>query len=174
MPAGKLDFRLSRQLAAYKKEDPPPHRVKPIPFALLAHAAEMCGRANTPYANAVADMLLLGFFFLLRPGEYAWTDNDNASPFRLQDVHLLIRDRRIHHSQATEQDYQRINFVALEFTNQKNGVRGELIGLGQSGHPTWCPVHTLIHRVRHLCAHNAPLHTPIYKYYAGHWCNIEM
>lgn len=29
--SGKLDIRLSRQLSAYKKEDPPPHRVKPIP-----------------------------------------------------------------------------------------------------------------------------------------------
>jgi hypothetical protein len=31
---------------------------------------------------------------------------------------------------ATEPQFRQVNFVALEFTNQKNGVRGELIGLG--------------------------------------------
>jgi hypothetical protein len=53
-------------------------------------------------AIAMADMLLLGFFFLLRPGEYAFTDNPEADPFRLCDIHLLIQDRRLHPYEATE------------------------------------------------------------------------
>jgi len=35
LPSGKLEFRLSRQLAAYNKIDPPPTRVKPILVQLL-------------------------------------------------------------------------------------------------------------------------------------------
>jgi hypothetical protein len=35
---GKLVFRLSCQLSAYKNQDPPPHYVKPIPFPIIAHA----------------------------------------------------------------------------------------------------------------------------------------
>ena len=31
-------------------------------------------------------------------------------------------------------------FVSLEFSTQKNGVRGEVIGLGRSGDPNFCPV----------------------------------
>jgi hypothetical protein len=88
--SGKLDLRLSRQLTAYKKQDPPPTRVKPIPFPILAQTAALCRRANTAQSNTIADMLFLGFFFLLRPGEYAYTTNENAAPFRLCDVHNPI------------------------------------------------------------------------------------
>jgi len=34
---GTVDFRLRRQLAAYQKQDPPPHRVKPVPVTVLKH-----------------------------------------------------------------------------------------------------------------------------------------
>jgi hypothetical protein len=89
-------------------------------------------------------MLLLGFFFLLRPGEYAYTDNPDAAPFRLCDIHLLIHNRRIHPLSSTITELRQVNYVALEFTTQKNGVRGELVGLGRTGHPIHCPVHALI------------------------------
>ncbi len=172
-PSGKLDLRLSRQLSAYKKQDPPPTRVKPIPFPILAQTTALCHRANTPHSNAIADMLLLGFFFLLRPGEYAYTDNENAAPFRLCDVHLLIHNHRLHPLHCTPADLALVNYVALEFTTQKNGVRGELIGLGRSGHPIHCPVHALRNRVLHLRAHHAPMTTPIYSYYDTRWQKID-
>jgi hypothetical protein len=52
--------------------------------------------------------------------------------------------------------------VALEFTNQKNRVRGELIGLGRSGHPVLCPVRTMVCHLEHLCLHRTPPFTPLY------------
>ncbi len=172
-PSGKLDFRLSRQLSSYSKDDPPPTRVKPIPFPIIVHSAQLCYTANTASANTTADMLLLGFFFLLRPGEYAYTDNDNAAPFRLCDIHLLINNCRLDSYSATSIQLSRVNFVALEFTTQKNGVRGELIGLGKSGHPTYCPVKALINRVLHLRTHRAPPTTPLYSYYTTSWHRID-
>jgi hypothetical protein len=171
--SGKLDLRLSRLLSAYKKQDPPPTRVKPIPLPIVAHAAHLCYTANTPSSNTIADMLLLGFFFLLRPGEYAFTNNPDAAPFRLCDTHLLINSRRLQPANASFDDLQRVNYVALEFTTQKNGVRGELIGLGRSGHPTWCPVKTLINRIQHLRQQNAPPTTPLYSYFDGSWRRID-
>ncbi len=129
-PSGKLDFRLSRQLSSYSKTDLPPARVKPVPLPIIANAAAMCYLANTASSNTIADMLLLGFFFLLCPGEYAYTDNENAAPFRLCDIHLLIHNQRLDTFAAASTNLQRVNYVALEFTNQKNGVRGELVGLG--------------------------------------------
>jgi hypothetical protein len=170
---GKLDLRLSRQLSAYKKQDPPPHRVKPIALPVIGYAADMCRLAHTPYANALADMLLLGFYFLLRPGEYARTSNPDASPFRICDVHLMINDRCLHPYHANDAELSRVNFVGLEFTNQKNGVRGEIVGLGKSGHHTWYPVLAILNRIRHLRAHAAPLTSPIYLYYSGTWRYID-
>jgi hypothetical protein len=119
---GKLDFRLKWQLTAYSKQDLPPHHVKPIPFPIIAEAANLCRLANTPYTNTIADMLILGFYFLLPPGEYAATENPDATPFRLCDVHLLIHHHRLNPITATEYELHSITFVALEFTNQKNGV----------------------------------------------------
>jgi hypothetical protein len=154
--SGKLDLRLSRQLSAYKKQDPPPTRVKPIPFPILAQTANLCY-----------------FFFLLRPGEYAYTPNPEAAPFRLTDVHLLIHNRRLHPLTASAQELEQVNYIALEFTTQKNGVRGELVGLGRSGHPKHCPVVALINRVKHLRQHHAPLTTPLYSYFHLRWHRID-
>jgi len=93
--SGKLDFCLSQQLTAYKKQDPPPIRVKPIPFSLITQTAEVHYSARTPYSLALADMLMLGFVFLLYPGEYTHTTNPNATPFCLCDTHILIDSRCI-------------------------------------------------------------------------------
>lgn len=172
--SGRLDFRLHRQLQAYTKADPPPTRVKPIPLQVLQAAITYCYRTQLPEAHAVAHMLILGFFFLLRPGEYAYTDNADASPFRLCDVHLIVMNRRINPLTCSDADLHATNFVGLEFTTQKNGVRGEIVGLGRSGHPTLCPVQAMIARVIHLRLHHAPQTTPIYATYTFRgWINIS-
>jgi len=118
-------------------------------------------------------MLILRFFLLLRPGEYAFTTNPEAAPFRLQVTHILINDRHLSHLMCTKQDLLAVNYIALEFTLQKNGVRGELVRLGRSGHPTWCPVKALINHIRHLCTFNAQQTTPLYSYYDTTWNKID-
>jgi len=175
IPASRhpANFRLSRLLSLYKKQDPPPTRVKPVPLPIVVHAAHLCYTANTPSSNTIADMLLLGFFFLLCPGEYAFTNNPDAAPFHLFDTHLPINSCCLQPATASLDDLRRVNYVALEFTTHKNGVRGELIGLGRSSHPTWCPVKTLIHRIQHLRQHNAPPTTPLYLYFDGSWQRID-
>jgi hypothetical protein len=123
-PNGKLDFRLSRQLSSYTFTDPPPSRVKPIPIAVLQQATATNRLLQDPFHQALADMITLGFYFLLHPGEYASSSNPDASPFRLQDVHLMLQNRRLDPSRTQRELLEAVNFVGLEFTNQKNGVRG--------------------------------------------------
>ncbi len=89
LPSGKLELWLQRQLKAYSKLDSPPTHVKPIPFAIIAHAANLCHLANTDRTCTIANMLLLGFYYLLYPGEYAYTDNPELAPFCLSDIHLM-------------------------------------------------------------------------------------
>ncbi len=64
-------------------------------------------------------MLLLGFYFLLRPGEYAHTDNEQVTPFRLCDTHLLRGANRLHPVTSSDVKLRSATHVALEFTNQK-------------------------------------------------------
>jgi len=87
--SGTLDICLSRLLSAYTKQDSPPTRVKPIPISVLQNAVFSHRQWRTPHNYAIADMITLGFFFLLRPGEYAATINPESSPFRLCNVHLF-------------------------------------------------------------------------------------
>ncbi|MFN9983804.1 MAG: hypothetical protein ACK53Y_28015, partial [bacterium] len=70
-PSGRLDFRLQRQFQQYTKQDPPPMRVKPIPLQIILHVVTECYRTQDPASNTMGQMITLGFFFLLRPGEYA-------------------------------------------------------------------------------------------------------
>jgi len=161
---GRIDLRLSRQLTSYNKHDCPPTRVKPIPLSILHHAVRCARNLNTPFHHALADMITLGFFFLLRPGEYADTTNPESSPFRVCDVHLFRNGTRMTPQHLLAGHLP--TFVALEFTTQKNGVKGELIGLGPSGDPTFCPVHAVRNRLLALIQNQAPITTPIYTYHA--------
>jgi hypothetical protein len=119
-------------------------------------------------------MLLLGFYFLLYPRECASTTNEDASPFCFCDVHFLIHTRRLSHYTCPKADLQHVLYIVLELISQKNGVRGELVGLGCSGHPRWCPVDSIANCIWHLCQHPTPPHMPLYKYYDREWRNIDI
>jgi hypothetical protein len=110
-------------------------------------------------------MIIIGFYFLLRPGEYAATQNPDVAPFRLSNVRLFRHECRLDVLTAPSWDVHSAKFVGLEFSTQKNGVKGEIIGLGRSGHQTFCPVKAIVNRVLHLRQHNAPLQTTLYTYY---------
>jgi hypothetical protein len=73
------------------------------------------------------DLIIITFFFLLRPGKHSYEKKENH-PFQLQDVsfqnptgttiaavisvaNILLATTKVH----------------LQFTNQKNGVKGEHI-----------------------------------------------
>ncbi len=162
--SGSTEFRLARQLRGYSRADPPPSRVKPIPISVVYHAANIAQQHATTEALAVINMICLAFFFLCRPGEYTAPTKDNAT-FRLQDVTFYVGNRRVLAPAATPFDLDRTTFVTLTFTNQKNAVRGEVIGLGLSGDPFVCPVKAVTSRVRHLLLHNVLPDTPLCTYY---------
>ncbi len=169
---GTIDLRLTRQLAAYGKEDPPPTRNKPVPTSVLRKAIEYRRLANSSKAQAIVDMLLLGFYFMLRPGEYAHTKSKESCPFRFKHLHLFAGRHRINHFTAPIHQLYTATSIALEFDKQKNGVRGELITLSRSGHSILCPVVAAISRVQHLRQHNATPNTPLYSYWQQSWKTI--
>ena len=161
---GNIDFRLARQLQSYSKADPPPSRVKPVPIQVLYNVAQNAAAANEPKSQAVSDVIVLGFYFLLRPGKYSHSPQA-STPFRLQDVSFSVSHRQVRADRATANDLRHATFVCLTFTTQKNGVRGEVIGLGLSGHPQLCPVKAAIRRVLHLKVHQSAPDTPLSTYY---------
>jgi len=151
-------------LKAFSKKDPPPHRVKPVPVAVLRNVAATAATSHCPHRNATADMTILAFFFLLRPGEYTGGSSDTV-PFRFQDVQLFIGPTRLDLATASIASLRQATFGTLTFTNQKNGVRNEVIGHASSGDPVLCPVQALIRCVIHLRMHNAPPTTTLATWY---------
>ena len=157
---GKIDFRLQRQLSCYKKQDPPPNRVKPIPVPILQQVLAVALMGVSAFNIAVADMIAIAFFFLLRPGKCAGSSTESA-PFRLADVQLFQGPVRLDLETASDTALLSASFASLTFTTQKNGVRGEVIGLAHSGNPQFSPTLCIARRVIHLRRHNAPPETPL-------------
>ena len=154
---GQIDFRLTSLYRSWANSDAPPSRVKPLPPALLTQVVTLAHQEHTPTALAAAEVLTLGFFFLLRLGEYLGHPNDvTDSLFRLRDVTFWVGARALDHAQCPVADLQSATFATLTFTRQKNGVRNETIGHGRSGHPTICPVLCLVARVLALRSWQAP------------------
>ncbi|KAI2493227.1 hypothetical protein MHU86_21301 [Fragilaria crotonensis] len=147
---------------AWKKADPPPTRVKPLPLQVVHGASQLALLSGTPLALAAADCMVVAFYFLLRPGEYAGAPKTDADDlFRLQDLGLWIGGRKLDVPTCPLADLTAATFATLTFTSQKNGVRGETVGHGRSGHPTLCPVLRLASRALHLRQHNALPTTPL-------------
>ena len=159
-PAGHIDFRLQRQLKCYAKQDPPPNRVKPIPVPILLNVMATALAAASTFATGVADMIALAFFFLLRPGEYTASTSE-SEPFRLADVQLFHGRVRLDLATASDAALLAATFASLTFTSQKNGVRGEVVGLAHSGNPQFSPTVCLARRVIHLRQHHALPTTPL-------------
>jgi hypothetical protein len=162
--SGKHEFRLRRQLTGYAKADPPPNRVKPIPIAVIYHLITHANAHGTADSHAIADMVSIAFFFLMRPGEYTAPTGENT-PFTLVDIQFYVGVRRVTASVASDDDLLQASFVTYTFTTQKNCVRNEVIGLGRSGNPFCCPVASTARRIMHLREHRAPPTAPLCTYY---------
>jgi hypothetical protein len=117
-------------------------------------------------AQAIADMICLAFFFLLRPGEYTGTTSA-SQPFQLQDITFYIGNMRLATATASPAQLAASTFVTLEFTTQKNAVRGEVIGHGLSQDPHFCPVRAAARRATHLRHFTAPMHSPLASYWTA-------
>jgi hypothetical protein len=162
---GDIDFRIYRQFRAYTKEDDPPSRVKPIPIIIIIYILHQAFKTSTsPDRQAIDDMVIIAFYFLLRPGEYTGTTLDDTL-FSLQEVALRIGDRclDIMHSPAT--NTASADSVSYTFTTQKNGTTGEILTHGCSGDRFECPVKAMVRYVLRLRQHKATKSTPIASYH---------
>lgn len=122
--------------------------------------------AGSPILQAIADMICIAFFYLMRPGEYTGTFG-RTKPFCLGHVRLFRGDHCLHLATASEAELFAASRTAYTFDNQKNGVRGEVIGHGRTGQFLCCPVLATVRRVQYLRDNGASAATPL----ATSWVN---
>jgi len=138
-----------------------------IPKEVLQRAATLDPtKRYTAQTHATADLIWIGMFFLLRPGEYLKTNcyPEDAHPFELQDVTFRVFGRSYNAAYMSLDLFDHVTFASLRFTTQKNGIENEDLGQATTGDVFACPVKRLVSRVQHLRAHSADPTTPLYQY----------
>ena len=131
-----------------------------IVSSVIQSIAFVAKNSACAHTKSTADMIIIVFFYLLRAGEYTSSPSD-TQPFDYKSVQLFCGGRRLDLTTASNAEILTATFASLTFDLQKNGVRGEVIGQGLSGHPDVCPVKALARRVIHLRQFNAPPPTPL-------------
>jgi hypothetical protein len=159
-----MDMRLTRVISGWKRTDPSPKRRKPVPKSVLYEADRLARNYNQARELAIADLLWIGFFYLLRPGEYLYTTKGRY-PFTLGDIVLRLGAQEYHADHIPLHLLHLVTYAGLTFTMQKNGVPGELIGLTPTSAPIACPVRAIARRVNHVRTYSNARDTPLYVYY---------
>jgi hypothetical protein len=164
---GGIDFWIQQQIKAYKKDDAPPRRVKPIPITIIFFiVAQALGSTRSDEEMAIVDMIVIAFFFLLRPGEYTGTISDDTA-FKQQDVGLYVQGRKLDLLAAPEAELRMATSASYTFTTQKNGNRNEKVVQGLSGDPWCCPAKATVRRVLLHRRQKATSVTPLAAFYRG-------
>ena len=174
---GKIDYRIAQQLRCWTKAEAPPSRVRPVPITLVTFLLNLAYAPSpdlrSPAECAFADMVCIAFFFLLRPGEYTGTTNDDAA-FRLDDVSLFLGSRKLDLVTSPDRELEAATSTSLYFTTQKNQRKGDSIAHGKSLHPLCCPVRSITRFVlRHRdwfrrSGHPLDLTAKLATYYTNH------
>ena len=129
---------------------------------------DSAAKSGSPQDQYIADLAWIAFFFLFRPGEYCSGGTDTATtPFNMPNIQFFVGNQP---SQATTDSAATCvatTFVSLLFTTQKNGVKGDSIGHGATGHPQACAVAAIQRRVAHLQQHGATPDTHLATVFNG-------
>jgi hypothetical protein len=147
-------------IKSWKSYNPAPLHVKIIPIQVIQRVATLLQlpSASDSLYQATTNMIILAFFFLHWLGEYT---NNNNTPFCLKDVQLFIGPHCLNLQTSSAKELTQACFGSVTFTDQKNGVRGKLIGQASVGNSFVCLVKALVQRVLYLRSQNAPHTTPL-------------
>ncbi len=128
----QIDHRLQRMIKSWKSSDPVHLCIKPIPIQVIQRVVTLSqlSSAGDSLYQATTDMIILAFFFLLRPRKN--TNNDNT-PFCLKDIQLFVGPCCLNLQTSSVAELTQARFGSSTFTGQKNGVCGKVVGQALMG-----------------------------------------
>jgi hypothetical protein len=151
--------RVSQMLDGMKKHDPLVMKKLPVEADIPDYIAQCSLRPTaTQRELAVADLILIAFYYLLRVGEYTVKASRNMTKqtvqFRVKDVTFFRTDqtgtlRQLPRS-APDHDILRADSATLKLDNQKNGWKGVCVHHHTNGHWYHCPIRALGRRFIHI------------------------
>ena len=111
------------------------------------------------------DLTIIGFFFLLRPGEHCY-DKENNHPFRLQDVSFQSVNGTTNAATISTDDLMRsLHWCTLNSQTKKMETKVRHISHGDTAEALVSPLKAVRRRVQHLRLHKAPPNTPLHTVY---------
>ena len=174
-------------LKGMRREDDPQKRSYPVNVRILRKLRD--ARRDGAFREMddhTIDLLIVGFFWLLRPCEYLDTQcvESRTQAFRLKHI-ILVLDGKVYNASRTSLNDLMTKIVtsaSLEFDDQKNAVRGETIGHKATSDPIFCPAKALQRiALRHVLHASTPFgdrEKPICQHFnpaprRRQWCGIK-
>ncbi len=161
-------------MEGWRRQDPTATPQLAVPVTVPNRMFHRARAKNSPYHNAVADLALIAFYYLLRVGEYTQGANkSNKVPknnrkrtvnFRVKDVGFFKNGKQFSRHNNLEQLLQ-ADSCTLKISNQKNGRMGETIHHQAIKTLDECPVKALARRIHHILSNGGDGDTPICTYY---------
>lgn len=158
---------MKQQVECYRRQDPPPQRKLAVPISVPHHLVLLGIHSGIPKLQALGDLILIAFYFLLRVGEYTYSPpkrRTRTQRFRVKDVILRRADQSIIPNTAPLAQLLSATHATLCISNQKNGTRGQCIHHHCTGLPT-SPVKALARRVSHIMQHTSDTNTALSTYF---------
>jgi hypothetical protein len=147
----------------YTKADPPTQKKLPVEADVPELLIEMgYGKSGSTQSQAVGDLALIAFYYLLRIGEYTVKRQRDRTKrakkqtvqFKLEDVTFFKTDKNgilwCLPRNAPHSLIMTAESATLKLDNQKNGWKGVCVHQEANGEAFNCPVRALAHRVVHL------------------------
>ena len=157
---------LEQQIEGYRRQDPVPQAKLAVPVSVPHWCVTEGLNSTSPKSQAIGDLANVGFYYLLRVGEYTYLSPDHqrrTQQFRVGDVKFWKNGQVLPlNSSATL--LLSADAATLTLTNQKNGTKGAVIHNDATFTAT-CPVRSLARRVAHILSFTSALSTPLSAYF---------
>ena len=160
--------------AGWAKDDPPTMKKLPIEVDIPNYVAHTNYLPGTSYGDqAVGDLVLIAFYYLLRVGEYTMKATRNNTKqtvqFKVEDITFFGHDDsgRLRQLSFTVTDTERLHAhsATMKLDNQKNGWKGVCIHQESNGNKFTCPVKALARRINHIKSHTSDQKVAISAFY---------
>jgi hypothetical protein len=107
---------------------------------------------------------------------YAFEQTASYSVHTCSSRRLYFASDRLDPLTCDLANLNRVAFVTLTFTTQKNSVYGDMIGHARFSHLYACPVIRIVHRVLYLRRHGTSSDAPLCAVHSAAtnaWCTIS-
>jgi len=175
---------IQRLVEGYRREDPPSVPQLAVPVSVPENMADIAYRTECPLLQAIADLAVIAFYYLLRVGEYtvAKTVVRNGRTIRsTRTVQFTVGDIGFHKNnkvverRSTLEELLACDQCTFKITNQKSGRMGQTISHEQIINHAHGPVKATARRIHHILSNGGDESTIISAYMTadGTWKTVS-